>query len=95
MLSTRLRPKINLLSGFWPPPLPDMVGSVIGSETPLEPTFRMTAEPSRDNTDVLQPCDTLAQINSHEMDHRIRFEPEGHRYFFDGKKIDTSAVCHE
>ena len=79
-------------AGFWPRPLADMVGDVIASKTPQNPTFAMTSDPQRDNTDILKPCDTLALINSHEMDHRLRFEAQGHMYFFDDKKVDTSAT---
>ncbi|CAE7239314.1 SWA2, partial [Symbiodinium sp. KB8] len=54
-----------------------------------EPFFRMTANPAADSTDVLEPCSTLANINPHETDTRLRFQTEGHAYYFDGEKTDT------
>ena len=51
----------------------------------------MTANPAADSTDVLEPCSTLANINPHETDTRLRFQTEGHAYDFDGEKTDTSA----
>ena len=69
-----------------------MIGNVIGVDAPQSPTFIMAQDPLRDNTSALKSCDILAEINRHDMDHRLRFEAEGHSYFFDDKKIDTSAT---
>ena len=77
--------------GVWPKPLPDMVGSVIASNSPSEPFFQMTENPAADDTDGLESCSALANINPHEIDARLRFQTEGHAYFFDEEKVDTSA----
>ncbi|CAE7650574.1 unnamed protein product [Symbiodinium sp. CCMP2592] len=84
----------RIVARVWPKPLPDMVGSVIGSDSPGEPFFRMTANPEADSTDVLESCSTLANLNPHETDARLRFQTEGHAYYIDGEKIVTSLI-HE
>ena len=79
--------------GWWERPLPDLVGSVLGLTKPRHPIFVLPADPQTSSPEELSPCTALAEINSHPLDARIRFEPNGHVYFFDEKKIDTSASC--
>ena len=76
---------------FWPRTLQQMVGGVLSLSEPTRPPFVMSADPLHEHFSDFRACSRLAVLNSHEMDGRLVFESEGHKYFFDNVQVGTSA----
>ena len=81
----------KMCSGGWPSGLENVVGCVL-LEPPRDPAFQVPADPGRESTSSLSPCAELACVNSCPLDARLRFESDGHRYFFDGNAVSCSVL---
>ena len=51
----------------------------------------MTHEPEHDSPDKVLPCTPLRGANKVEMDARLSFQTEGHKYFFDDRQVSVSV----
>ena len=66
------------------------MGAVI-REDPRDPAFRMAAEPGTADISILGSRKELALINSCPRDAHLRFEADGHRYFYENAEVSCSV----
>ena len=45
------------------------------------------------STDTLTPCAKLAGINAHERDAHLRFQSDGHKYYWKSELVGCSVSC--
>ena len=77
--------------GGWPAGLEEVVGGVL-LEPPRDPAFQVPAEHGTESTSGLSSCTELACVNSCARDAHLRFEPDGHYYFYDGNAVACSVT---
>ena len=68
-----------------------IIGSVL-LEPPKEPVFRVPNDHSTASTATLRPRTELACINSCDLDKHLKFQSDGHVYFFKDAKVGCSAA---
>ena len=73
-------------------PLDALVGHVLGRD-PKTPVFNLPADHATASTIFLEPCTDLAVINRCERDEHLRFESDGHRYFYRNSPVSCSVSC--
>lgn len=89
--SSRQGPEGSFFAAGWTDPLPQIVGRSLGMLSCSGPSFVMTGVPEQDSPDQVLPCTPLREANKVEMDARLSFQTEGHRYFCDGNPVSVSA----
>ena len=53
----------------------------------------MPADPATALSTMVGPCGVLASKHPHNRDARLHFEPDGHKYFWDGRAVSVSVAC--
>ena len=82
---------ITQFCATWARPLPSIVGEVLGITSASPPAFYMAADPENEDTTELPTCTVLKQKHGHARDGHLTFEAAQHRYFLDGRPVDTSV----
>ncbi|CAE7810987.1 unnamed protein product [Symbiodinium sp. CCMP2592] len=83
----------SFFAAGWTDPLPQIVGRSLGMLSSSGPIFVMTSKPEQDSPDRVLPCTPLREANKVEMDARLSFQTEGHRYFCDGNPV--TGLIHQ
>lgn len=79
------------IEGGWAAPLDSMVGAVLGRD-PTTPCFEVPADPATASTFFLRSCTDLSAIHPCQRDKSLRFEPEGHKYFYNDAVVGCSVA---
>ena len=80
------------LRGEWRFPLSSMVGDLLKESKPTPPAFKMPANHAFAYISTLSACDRLSRLHAAKPDRSLRFEHDGHKYFFNDKIICRSAL---
>ncbi|CAE7836607.1 unnamed protein product [Symbiodinium sp. CCMP2592] len=81
----------STLLGGWPAALENVAGSVL-REAPRHPVFDVPENTGTESVEHLRPCLDLANINKCDRDALLRFEAEGHRYFYKDVSVSCSVT---